>query len=122
MRKNSIIVISLLILFFTACDLLKKEEIVVIDAQLTSSQQSSMNFEAPSVSQPLKEVRVTGTVHNTTEKTFKNIVITYKVARGTVTAKIKSLKPDQKSKFTSTKYKSKQSTPNYELESITYNE
>jgi len=122
MRRNSLLIIVILFSFLTACDLLKNEEIVIINDQLDFSMRSSVDLEAPSMSQPLKEAKVKGTIQNTSDKTLKNIVITYKFARGTVTAKVSSLKPNQTSNFTTSIYKTKRATPQYELESITYSE
>jgi len=122
MRINLLVIIVLLFSFLTACDLLKNEEIVILNDQLTSSVNSSFDIEAPQISQPLKEASVKGTVQNVSDKILKNIVITYKIARGKVTAKISLLKPNQTSNFTTSIYKTKRSTPEYELESITYSE
>ena len=122
MRRNSLLIIGLLFLLLAACDLLKDEDVVILNASLTSSQKSGMDVDAPSISQPLKEAKVEGNIQNVSDKTLKNIVITYKIARGTVTAKISSLKPNQKSKFATTKYQTKKAMPKFELESITYSE
>ena len=122
MRKRSLLIIAILVSLLTACDLLKNEEIVVLKDSMESTSKSGMDINAPSISKPLNDIRVKGTVQNVSHRTLKNIVITYKIARGTVTAKISSLKPNKKSKFTTSKYKSKRSTPSYELESITYDE
>jgi len=122
MRRFFLLVVASIFLLLTACDLLKNEDVVILNASLSSSQQSGMDIDAPSISQPLKEVKVDGTVQNVSDKTLKNIVITYKVARGTVTAKISLLKPNQKSKFSTTNYKTKKALPKFELESITFSE
>lgn len=120
MRKISLVLISLLII--TACDLMKQDKIVVLNDRLTSATTSGADENAPSISKPLNEAMVKGTVQNVTDKPLKDIVITYKMARGKVTAKIALLKPNQKSTFTTTKYQTKQNTPKYELESITFKE
>lgn len=114
MRKNSLLIIAILFSILTACDLLKNEDVVILNDRLTSSQKSGADLEAPSISQPLKEAKVQGTVKNISDKTLKNIVITYKLARGTVSAKISLLKPNQTAKFTTSKYKTKRSMPKYE--------
>jgi len=122
MKKKSLLIIAVIIWSLTACDSLKNEDVVIVNDRLESSVKSSMDLEAQSISQPLKEAEVQGTVKNNSDRTLKNIVITYKIARGTVSAKISLLKPNQTSNFTTSKYKTKDATPKYELESITYSE
>jgi len=122
MRINSLLIIALLFSLLTACDLLKNEDVVILNDSIESTSKSGMDINAPSISKPLNDIRVKGTVKNVSDRTLKNIVITYKIARGTVTAKISSLKPNKSSKFTTSKYKSKRTTPKYELESITFSE
>ena len=122
MRNNSLLIIAILFSILTACDLLKNEDVVILNDRLVSSQKSGVDLEAPSMSQPLKEAKVQGAVQNVSDKTLKNIVITYKIARGKVSAKISLLKPNQKSNFTTSSYKTKRAAPKYELESITYSE
>ena len=70
----------------------------------------------------LSEAQVEGTAQNVSDKTLKNIVITYKIGRQSVTAEIASLKPNQKVKFVTTKHKTKKTAPQYKLESIKYTE
>jgi hypothetical protein len=122
MRRNSILFLAVLFIFISACDLLKKEEVVILSDRLSSSSKSGMNFDNPSMAKQLSEAQVEGTVQNVSDKTLKNIVITYKIGRKSVTAEIASLKPNQKANFKTTKHKSNKTAPKYKLESITYNE
>jgi hypothetical protein len=122
MKTQSFFIIIILISIFSACDLLKKEEVKILSDNLVTSTKSGMDLESASMAKQLSNAKVQGTVQNVSEKTLKNIVITYKIGREKVTAKISTLKPNQKSKFTTTGHKTKQSTPKYSLESITYTE
>ncbi len=122
MRRNSILILAALFLFVYACDLFKAEEIVILNDRLSSSSKSGMNFDNPSMAKQLSEAHVEGTAQNVSDKTLKNIVITYKIGRQSVTAEIASLKPNQKVKFVTTKHKTKKTAPKYKLESIKYSE
>jgi hypothetical protein len=122
MKTKEIFIVVALVSVLFSCDLLKKEEVKILNDNLVTKTKSGMDLESASMAKQLTNAKIEGTVKNVSEKTLKNIVITYKIGRTAVTAKIASLKPDQKIKFTTTGYKSNQKNPKYHLESITYKE
>ena len=122
MNSKSILTGLILVTFLLSCDLLNKEEIKILDASLITSTKSGMDLENASMAKQLGEAKIQGTVQNVSEKTLKNIIITYKIGRQAVTAKVGTLKPNQKKKFTTSGHRTNQSMPKFTLEAITYKE
>ena len=122
MKIKSLFMLFIVISFMFACDLLKNEEVKILDANLITSTKSGMDLENASMAKQLGEAKVQGTVQNVSEKKLKNVIITYKIGRESVTAKVGALEPNQKKKFTTTGHRTNQRTPKFSLESITFKE
>ena len=107
-------------ILFSSCEFGSNSQVEVISAALQFSQDTSIDINAPGISPSYIKASIKGKIMNKGEKSVKNVIITYKFPRGQVTAKVSSLKPGQTAEFTTNTYNSKNKTPDYKLESVTY--
>ena len=120
MKYLSLFITVLFIIILTNCEFGSSSKVEITSANIQLSQNSSFDINAPNINAPITKASVKGKVQNKGEKTVKNVVITYKFPRDVVTAKISTLKPGQKANFVTNTYNSRRRTPDYKLESITY--
>ena len=66
------------------------------------------------------EAAVHGEIKNISNKTLRDVVITYKFPRGKVNAKISFIKPGQTRKFATSRYKAIRARPSFKLENVTF--
>ncbi|MBL1214410.1 MAG: hypothetical protein D8M61_13780 [Ignavibacteriae bacterium] len=121
MTKAKQLILLLTFLLLTAsCGYFKKVDYEVKKESLSLTKSTSFDVNKAQMGGKITEASVHGEITNISEKTMRDIVITYKFPRDKVTAKIKFLKPGQTRKFATTRYKAHSARPSFKLGSVTY--
>ena len=98
----------------------RKPDVLEVHDKLAVTKLSSYDINVQSVSAPLYNVVITGSVKNIAEFPMVNIIITYHIANTKATVYLRSLNKGEKANFESTVAKVRNSRPSYKIENIKY--
>lgn len=118
MKKIILLLFFIIAGYFVYKNFLEKKELVEIDGSLVRVQESA-SLETPGVS-ARNFGHAEGIIKNASDKTLKNIIITYMIDRQTSSTKIQQLSPMEQVKFKTNPVLIRVLEPPFYLESVKY--